>query len=649
MESPHATELGALPFDDIGAPVGAVRLQARTLESDAIFERARDALIISDRELRVVRVNLAATQLLGRPAGELVGIHATEVVAPESIPDLMAGWAEALENGGGSGVLTIVKPCGVRRMTEYTTTMDVYPGFHLVALRDVTERVEVEAALRRTMAAVVAAERRYVELIEALPEGIVAVDADGLIMLVNSRTEQMFGYCRGELIGQPLELLVPHERRAEHARSRGAFGRGAVQGAMRHAADLRGRRKDGSEFRADISLSSVDGDDGRSVTAVVSDITERVLLETQLQRTQKLEAVGSLAGGVAHDFNNILQVIAGYTSSLQLRAETHEEHGELQEIAVAVGRAASLTRQLLAFSRRQVMEPVVIDLNAVVEETERMLARMVGDNIQIVTNLDPSVRPIRADRAQLEQVIANLVVNARDAIADGGRITISTRNAHRDGPHVMLSIEDNGAGMDDATAAQAFEPFFTTKAPGEGSGLGLATVYGIVTQSGGSVQIERAQGGGTVVVVCLPALSEGVMPSAAAEVIVPAGGGSERVLLVEDEPVVQRLIASLLESFGYRVTAVSSGGDALEAAAGCEPFDLLITDYVLPGMDGSAVASSLRALGAVSPVLFISGYAPDTELGDARAQGPTAFLQKPFARDALAVQVRSLLDVGAKR
>lgn len=622
---------------------------AQIVASNSIFEGARDALLITDRELRCVRANQAAAQLLGRPAGELVGMLATEVVAPESLRDLEAGWAAALEHGGGTGALTILKPCGVRRRTEYSGTPEIIPGFHLIALRDVSERVEMEEELQRTMTAVIAAERRYSGLIEALPEGIVAADAAGRITLVNSRTEQMFGYVRDELIGRPLELLVPVGPRKEHERSRRAFNGDALQAAMRHDANVRGRRKDGSEFRADISLSSVEGDDGRLVTAVITDITERVQLEKQLQLAQKLEAVGSLAGGVAHDFNNILQVIAGYTSSMQQRVETDEERLGLSEIAVAVERAASLTRQLLAFSRRQVVQPVVVDLNEIVEETERMLARMVGDNIELLTNLDPSLKPIRADRAQLEQVLANLVVNARDAITDGGRITISTKDVDLEGLNVRLSIEDNGRGIDDETAARAFEPFFTTKAPGGGNGLGLATVHGIVTQGGGTVHIERAQGGGTVVVACIPAVSEQVMPNAGPDVAAPVAGGSERVLLVEDEPVVRRLICSLLEGFGYRVTAASSGGNALEAAAGVAPFDLLITDYLLPGMDGSAVAAALRASGAVSPVLFISGYAPDTELGDAQAQGPTAYLQKPFARDALAHQVRSLLDAAGGR
>lgn len=628
------------------------------VELRAAFDGARDALLMADLELRCVRANDAASRLLGRPRAALIGVTAAEVVAPESLRDLDAGWAAALRNGGGTGLITILRPDGVRRTAEYSATAEVVPGLHLISLRDVTERVEMEETLRRTMAEVTAVERRYADLIETLPDGIVAVDTDGAIALVNARTEQMFGYVRGELIGRRVEMLLPERMRAAHGTHRARFGHASRSRAMGLGLDLWGHRKDGSDFPVEVSLSAVTTDQGKLVTSVVTDITERMQLEQQLQQSQKLEAIGRLAGGVAHDFNNVLQVISGYATSLQERASGELDLDELGEIAAAADRAAALTQQLLAFSRRQVLQPVPLDLNAIVGETERMLARMIGEDVELSVDLDPDLAHVLVDRARMEQVLANLAVNARDAMPRGGRVLISTRNVELNGDagalglepgeYVCLCVTDTGFGMDEQTAARAFDPFFTTKADGQGTGLGLATVHGIVAQSGGHVRMHSVPDQGTTVSIHLPAVeAESPRAESAAEPEDPLCLDGKHVLLVEDEPVVRRLLEFFLAKLGCVVTPTADGRAALEAGATAEtPFDLVVTDLVLPGMSGCELVERLAESGGAPPTLYLSGYSRDADLREATSGGRGGFLQKPFTGDELGVAMRSLLRAG---
>ena len=631
------------------------KTEAREPELRAVFEGARDALVVVDKDLRCVRVNDAACRLLGRPEGELIGMIASDVVAPESIADLEAGWAAALREESGAGFVTILRPDGTRRTTEYSGAINVTPDIHIVSLRDVTERVATETALQRTMAAVSAVERRYADLIEALPDGIVAVDGDGTIVLVNAQTELMFGYVRGELIGQPVELLIPAHDDAERVRHREQFDAGSRSRVMAAGLDITGRRKDGTEFPVEVSLSRIQSAAGQLVTSVVTDVTERRRLEQRLQQAQKLDAIGVLAGGVAHDFNNILQVIVGYVTALQHRATNGSGAEELSEIANAVERAALLTKQLLAFSKRQVLQPVVLDLNEIAGEMKRMLTRVVGEERALSIELDPGLGQVHADRSHMEQVLANLVVNARDATPTGGRIAITTRAVElgdeRDGldlppgTYARICVSDTGKGMDEETAARAFEPFFTTKGEGQGTGLGLATVHGIVTQSGGRVRIETAQDDGTTISIYLPTVAQAPSLPSTAGPTEGARGGNERILLVEDEPVVRRLLESVLTGQGYEVTAVADGAAAFAVAADAKRiFDLLVTDFVLPDLNGRELAAQLVASGATPAVLYVSGYAPDADFSDAGAGSQSEFLQKPFTNDTFTQSVRRLLD-----
>jgi signal transduction histidine kinase/CheY-like chemotaxis protein len=379
-------------------------------------------------------------------------------------------------------------------------------------------------------------------------------------------------------------------------------------------------------------------------------ITGYKSLEAQLRQSQKMEAVGRLAGGVAHDFNNLLTVILGYVAMLREDSAHAAAVAELEEIEQAALRAAALTQKLLAFSRKQILQPRIIDLNEVVTGMQELLRRLIGEDILLVTAPDSGLGRVKADPHQIEQVIMNLVVNARDAMPSGGRIVIETRNVKveagalqlQPGRYVLVSVADTGHGMDEETAARVFEPFFTTKEAGKGTGLGLSTVYGIVEQSGGTVTVESAPGAGTTFRVYLPTTDTTTHPEAAKERTVEALRSAATMLLVEDEAPVRQLVSKTLEAAGYRVLRAASGEEALAISLSSERFDLLLTDVVMPGMTGPELVLKVRASHPECAVLFISGY--DNELIDRNMLERTAsFLPKPFTPRALLTRVGELL------
>jgi two-component system, cell cycle sensor histidine kinase and response regulator CckA len=387
------------------------------------------------------------------------------------------------------------------------------------------------------------------------------------------------------------------------------------------------------------------------------DVTERKTLESQLLQAQKMEALGQLAGGVAHDFNNVLTAIGGYAELLREDlAADDARRADVDEILRATERAAALTHQLLAFSRRQVLAPRVLDLNAVVEDLDKMLRRLIGEDVELRIALAPKVGTVRADPGQLEQVILNLVVNARDAMPRGGKLTIETTNAELDesyavehpgvtaGPHVMLAVSDTGVGMDAATQAKIFEPFFTTKERGKGTGLGLATVYGIVKQSGGHIWLYSEPGRGTTFKIYLPQVDLAPEQLAQAPAARETPRGTETVLLVEDDEAVRNLARKRLEALGYTVLAASGGGDAIDLAASVGPIHLLVTDVVLPGMSGRELATRLVAARPGLRVLYTSGYTDEAVVHHGVLDPGIAFLQKPFMPAALARKVRDALE-----
>jgi signal transduction histidine kinase/ActR/RegA family two-component response regulator len=383
-------------------------------------------------------------------------------------------------------------------------------------------------------------------------------------------------------------------------------------------------------------------------------VADRKRAEEELRQSQKMEAVGRLAGGVAHDFNNLLTVIKGNTELALDLAQEEAQREELEEVQRAAERASALTRQLLAFSRKQILQPRLLSLNEVVVELGRLLRRTVGEDVALRIDLEPSLGKVRADRGQVEQVLLNLVVNARDAMPQGGELRIGTRDVgaeevrwHAEAeriPYVMLEVRDTGMGMEPGVLERIFEPFFTTKEQGKGTGLGLSTVYGIVTQSGGYVRVESAVGAGSRFAVYLPRVEE-VAEVKEPEARVAGTGGSETVLLTEDEDAVRLLAKRVLTRSGYRVLAARGGAEALELAEQHEgEIHLLLTDVVMPGMSGRELAQRLLPLRPGIRLLFTSGYTEDAIVRHGVSGQETAFLPKPFAPASLAQKVREVLD-----
>jgi nitrogen-specific signal transduction histidine kinase/ActR/RegA family two-component response regulator len=393
------------------------------------------------------------------------------------------------------------------------------------------------------------------------------------------------------------------------------------------------------------------------------DVTERRHLEDQLRQAQKMEAVGQLAGGVAHDFNNLLGVITGY-SDLALREidPQHRARQRVEEIRKAAERAAALTRQLLAFSRKQILQPRVLDPNAVVTDVERMLRRLIGEHIQLVTVLAQNVGTVKADPGQVEQVIVNLAVNARDAMPGGGKLIIGTANVELDegyvrrhadarpGPHVVLSVSDTGHGMDAVTLSRVFEPFFTTKGAEKGTGLGLSTVYGIVKQSGGHVTVYSEPGHGTTFKVYLPRVDEPLEPRLDRAVGEQASRGTETVLLAEDEESLRLMFREVIERAGYVVLEAASPEAAFAVSESHEgPIHLLVTDVVMPRMGGQELARRVLAIRPDVRVLYVSGYSFDGVGQQGLLEPGTNFLEKPFTAEALLRELRRILDTPPKK
>jgi two-component system cell cycle sensor histidine kinase/response regulator CckA len=380
---------------------------------------------------------------------------------------------------------------------------------------------------------------------------------------------------------------------------------------------------------------------------------ERRQLEHRLQQSQRMEAVGRLAAGVAHDFNNVLTVVLGSTELILLDLPAESPlRDEVEVVQEAATRAIDLIRQLLAFGARQVLQPRVLDLNELVNTVSRMLRRLISEDVQLVIRLAPDLGRVRVDPGQIEQVLVNLAVNARDAMPKGGRLTIETANVtvaaepgSAPGPRVLLQVSDTGTGMDAETQARIFEPFFTTKARGKGTGLGLATVYGIVRQSGGHIGVDSTPGRGTVFRIHLPCESDPIEGDAAPRPTAPPQGGSETVLLVEDESLLRVLARKVLERGGYHVLAAGGGAEALDLAAQhAEPIHLLLTDVVMPDMSGRDVMQRLAPGRPEMKVLYMSGYADEAVARHGVLDPGTSFIQKPFKPDALAQKVREVLD-----
>jgi PAS domain S-box-containing protein len=515
--------------------------------------------------------------------------------------------------------------------------------------------------LRRAHAELEIVQSRYFELFDVAPVGYVVIDGSGLITEVNLTTAALLGFPRADMTAQPFTKYIARQDQDNYYFQRKRL----FETGTPICCDLRLLKLDGTSLWAHMEATVARSSDGTPLCrAVLSDITERKRFEaeqeklrTQLAHSQRMESVGRLAGGVAHDFNNMLAVIIGNTElALREVAPGQPPHAHLQDILKAARRSADVARQLLNFSSRQEIHPEVLDLNEAVGGTVTMLQRLIGEDIQLRWTPGPGLWPVRMDPSQLDQVLANLCINARTAIADVGEVCIETGNATLDetrvqgqpglraGDFVRLVVSDNGSGMDEATAARVFEPFFTTQDVGKGAGLGLASVHGSITRSGGFMDLDTRPGRGTTFFIYLPRYLGTVEPAVARPNPAPLVGGHETVLLVEDEPAVLEMTTLMLERQGYRVLAAGAPEAAIRVATEhAEPIHLLMTDVVMPGMNGRDLAAALKTLRPQMKCLFMSGFSADVAGQHGEPAAGRLFLQKPFSHEQLLSRVREVL------
>jgi two-component system cell cycle sensor histidine kinase/response regulator CckA len=615
----------------------------------AIVESADDAIIGMTLDGVITSWNAGAERLYGWSAAEAVG-GPLSILVPSDSPDEMPAILARLQRGER------IRPYETVRLRKDGTRVDVFVGIAPVKdagggilgaasiARDITERKWVEQVLARDAL-----------LLANVRDPIVVTDLHGVVTYWNEGGTRLYGWRAGEMLGRPLmERFPEHEQAAFRAILE------QVAGGTDWEAEFEDYRKDGSRVWVDAHASRItDAAGGRvGILWLAHDVSGRKRLEEQYRQSQKMEAIGRLAGGVAHDFNNLLTIISGYGELLLASLPPEDPlRAMVGEMTKAGERAAGLTRHLLAFSRRQLVSPRVLDLGAVVTDLGEMLQRVIGEDIDLCTRLQPNLGRVKADPGQVDQVILNLVVNARDAMPQGGKLTIETRNvvldetytrSHADaraGPHVLLAVSDTGHGMTDEVKARLFEPFFTTKGAGKGTGLGLATIYGIVKQSGGHVAVYSESGLGTTFKVYLPRVQEGVSRarSQPGQAVLP--WGTETVLVVEDDDAVRSLTCLVLRQGGYTVLEASGPPEAHRLAERHEgPIHLLLTDVVMPGGGGRQLAADLLARHPEMKVLYLSGYTDDAMVRHGILEEEVHFLQKPFSPEALVLKVREVLD-----
>jgi len=619
-----------------------------------ISENAADLIAVVDMHGNRIFNSLSYEKVLGYSAEELRNSSSFEQIHPEDRERVKEGAAEAGRTGVGRPMeYRFRHKDGTWRVLESTASVirnsKGDPDKLVIVNRDVTERRRAAEALQRS-------ETSFRSVVGDAPYGIFKANLTGKILMVNPALEKMLGYASEEELLKVNLASGIYRSPAEHQKISALF----LRDQYFKDVEVEWKRKDGAFITVRCSGWPIKDEIGTEMEVFAEDVTERRVLERQLRMAQKMEAVGRLSGGIAHDFNNLLGVVIGYIQVIKrtlVPGQPSYEYAE--EIEKAGKRAVALTRQLLAFSRQQVLEPVILNLNTLVSEMQKMLPRLIGEDIQLDLILDPIIGQVKADPGQIEQVVMNLAVNARDAMPDGGKLTIQTANAELDavftrehpgsiaGKYVMLAVTDTGTGMDPETQAQIFEPFFTTKGRDKGTGLGLATVYGVVKQSNGYIAVESEKDKGALFKIYLPRIEQPVTTRSERIQTPLTVRGSETVLLVEDAEPLRMLAQLFLKENGYHVLSAADGAEAQQVAAQTPgPIHLLLTDVVMPGINGRVLAERLASLHPAMKVLYMSGYTDSFIAGHGVLEEGIHILHKPFTEEVLMRKIRELLDAG---
>jgi len=636
------------------------RIRRQLVDREELFhlisENAADMIAVVDMEGRRIFNSVSYQKVLGYSPAELQASSGFEQIHPDDRERVKRAAAEARRTGVGKTLeYRLRHKNGSWLVLESTSSViqnaDGQPEKLVIVNRDVTERKKADESLRRL-------ETGFRSVVEDAPYGIYRANTAGRFLQVNPALKKMLGYETTEelldkdLPGEIFRYPEEYQRLTELL----------IRTEEIKDLEMEWKRKDSTPITVRCSGRRVNEENGGLAyfEAFAEDVTEKRILERQLRMAQKMEAIGRLSGGIAHDFNNLLGVIIGYSRVLKRELGASNPLAEhALEIEKAGQRAASLTKQLLAFSRQQVLSPAILNLNTLASDMGKMLPQLLGEDIEVSLVLDPKLGNVKADQSQLEQVIMNLAVNARDAMPDGGKLKIETSNAELDqayvrnhpgskiGSFVLLAVTDTGTGMDAATLTHIFEPFFTTKELGKGTGLGLATVYGIVKQSNGYIGLESAIGKGTSFQIYLPRYAGQAVADELKTDSPDNLRGSETILLVEDSEPLRKLAKSFLDSRGFQVLSAESGEDALEVAKRFGgPFDLLLTDVVMPGMNGRILAENLLLRQPGIKVLYMSGYTDSFIAGHGVLDPGIHLLHKPFIEEVLIRKVREVLDGG---
>jgi two-component system cell cycle sensor histidine kinase/response regulator CckA len=640
------------------------RIRRELFQREELFrlinENAADMIAIVDMEGRRIYNSMAYQKILGYSPEELKSSSGIEQIHPDDRDYVKRAAEEARKTGIGRPLeYRIRHKDGTWRDLESTSSVvknaEGQPEKLIIVNRDISDRKRASEALRHS-------EASFRSVIENAPYGIYRANAAGQFLRVNPALRKMLGYETQEELFEANLATDIYRNPEEHEKANHLF-----LSTKGFDVEVEWKRKDGSPLRAHCSGRLIEGEPNENPGEVnfevfVEDVTEKRVLEQQLRMAVKMEAVGRLSGGIAHDFNNLLGVIIGYAQVLKRRVKPGEDLFEYaEEIEKAGQRAASLTRQLLAFSRQQVLAPAILNLNALISDMAKMIRRLIGEDIELVMKLDPAIGSVKADQGQIEQVVMNLAVNARDAMPEGGKLALETATVTLDlaytrqhpgsraGPYVMFSVSDTGVGMSRETLAHIFEPFFTTKEVGKGTGLGLATVYGVVKQSNGYVWVDSEIERGSSFQVYLPLIEESVLGPTAVAPAPDSFRGTETVLVAEDADALRKLSVTLLKQYGYEVLSARDGAEALQLGETYDrKIDLLLTDVIMPGLGGHALAKRLALLFPDLKVLYMSGHTDSSIAQHGVLEAGIFLLHKPFTEEELVRKIREVLDSGKR-